>query len=766
MNVQSKTIEEQLTGGEELKRLNNKRRKKYIEMKISPNLVSAYLEEGWEFDRELKKQTKIKKLKPYSEIFENEIWSLFYNMGFKKLNTDSNFTISYGKGPHGKELTKQIDVFACDDETALVIECKATEKLDKKHDFKKDIESIHGYMNGVRKSILSEMKGVKVKFIFATRNYLLNEQDKKRLEEFDIFYLDDDKYDYYVELSNHLGNAARYQLLGQLFENTKIKNLDIVVPAISAKLGKHQCYMFCIEPEILLKLGYVLHRSDSNNDAMPTYQRIIKRGRLKAIQEYIDNGGYFPNSIIVSIGNTKKRRKKLKFDLSSQEQSNSISKIGLLHLPNTYKSIYIIDGQHRLYGYANSKYSETNTIPVVAFENLDQQEQTKMFMDINENQKSVPKNLRNTLEEDIKSESNDPKMRRDAICLKVARVLGESRSSCLYRRIIVGENKKSPERNITLESISKAIEQGNFLNHYKKGIKSSNGLLDYGDNNSDMTFDKVYQYIEQSLSLLKDNLGEDIWILGDTETSSFIRNPIISGYIRCLNSILEYLSNRINVLNSSNTQLLEATSPFIKIIADFWTNLSQDEKVDLNSNYGHMAPIKFQRTIEREINRKFPSFEPEGLKKFWDDRNLDNVIKGTAMLNDLLELLKKEFKTKLDNYYASEDAFEEWIPKKMYLELKMKVEKINYNKKRSDYIDIWDLLTFSDLKAILLNKNHWTEVFKKKYAYPSDTRGDKNVKTEWMDDLMQIQKTIKTKNSITVENYEYLLGINNWLKSV
>ena len=75
------------------------------------------------------------------------------------------------------------------------------------------------------------------------------------------------------------------------------------------------------------------------------------------------------------------------------------SQIGTLHLPKQYRSVFIIDGQHRIFGYSGSKYAGKNTIPVVAMVNLEKEEQVKLFMEINENQKAVPKNLRNTLNE-------------------------------------------------------------------------------------------------------------------------------------------------------------------------------------------------------------------------------------------------------------------------------------------------------------------------------------------------------------------------------
>ena len=77
------------------------------------------------------------------------------------------------------------------------------------------------------------------------------------------------------------------------------------------------------------------------------------------------------------------------------------AKLGMLHLPQTYRAAYVIDGQHRLYGYADSERAGQDLIPVVAFVDLPRSEQVRLFMQINENQQAVPKNLRNTLNAEL-----------------------------------------------------------------------------------------------------------------------------------------------------------------------------------------------------------------------------------------------------------------------------------------------------------------------------------------------------------------------------
>lgn len=71
---------------------------------------------------------------------------------------------------------------------------------------------------------------------------------------------------YYKRLSEQLREATKYQLLGSIFANTEISSLNNIVPAIKGKMGNLDYYTFLIEPETLLKIGYILHRTNANND--------------------------------------------------------------------------------------------------------------------------------------------------------------------------------------------------------------------------------------------------------------------------------------------------------------------------------------------------------------------------------------------------------------------------------------------------------------------------------------------------------------------
>lgn len=120
---------------------------------------------------------------------------------------------------------------------------------------------------------------------------IAHRRDLALLDKAGMAYFSDTTVEYYTDLAKHLGSCSRYQLLGSLFANQEIKNMDDKVPAIQGKMGGYTYYSFSIEPEKLLKIGYVLHRSEANKNMMPTYQRLIKKKRLQEVRSFINDGG-------------------------------------------------------------------------------------------------------------------------------------------------------------------------------------------------------------------------------------------------------------------------------------------------------------------------------------------------------------------------------------------------------------------------------------------------------------------------------------------
>lgn len=68
----------------------------YFTRSVSLNELDSYLNEGWEQVTTSKYKAKIQKLKPAGVKFEDDIWCMFYNLGFRNLNYDENLVIQWG----------------------------------------------------------------------------------------------------------------------------------------------------------------------------------------------------------------------------------------------------------------------------------------------------------------------------------------------------------------------------------------------------------------------------------------------------------------------------------------------------------------------------------------------------------------------------------------------------------------------------------------------------------------------------------------------
>lgn len=752
---------ENIVSGKELITAKNKRKNLYIEARERKVALEELEEEGWEYVKDYadSKFVKVRKEKPFYERFEDQIWLLFFQMGFKLLNRDANFKMNYDF--NNPDFTQQIDVFAADDETILIVECKSSEDLNEVQ-FKKDIEKLHGQMEGLRKCALKQYPGRKVKFIWATHNCIMSAKDIKRLQEWDIIFFSDSTIQYYSELVKHLGTCSRYQLLGNLLANTEIKKMQNKVLAIKGKMGGHEYYEFSIEPEKLLKIGYVLHRNEANKNMMPTYQRIIKRKRLKEVQSFINDGGYFPNSIIISIDSGGR---KLQFDESPTKLDDSISKIGVLHLPKRYHSAYIIDGQHRLYGYSDSEYANTNSIPIVAFVDLDRSEQLKLFMDINENQKSVSKTLRITLNSDMLWDSPNQNERRDAIRSKIAQMCGEEQSSPLLGRVVIGEDEKNNIKCITIQAIQLALQKCSFFSTFaKNNTIATNGSFDVGDNQA--TIDRFYPFLEGCFKTVK-NECETEWSLGEQGILTINRG--IQGIIRIINDVVNLLiaQNKLFPLTQDIDDIINEVEYYMSPLLNHINKLTEEQRIELKSFYGGGAENKYLRYFQKVIHDSLTDFNPEGLEEYIENTTKEYNATSKEYIYAIEEKLKDVIAESLQEYYGDKWLIK-GLPKTTYKEAEKAASDKNYellsNDEESD-IEPWDCISLSDCKDIVVYSHNWSEIFESIITRPEDLiLSTKEQKTEWISTISKEQnKLSKSTYSVPKSSFELKSNIYAWL---
>lgn len=150
------------------------------------------------------------------------------------------------------------------------------------------------------------------------------------------------------------------------------KNYEIETNAIEFCQGKYKYYLISMPSNKLYDVSFISRKSENKEEG---FQRLLNKARAKLITKYYIDGGAIPSPIITSL----KKEEHFSF------QDNT------LKMTLTDTSLMVLDGQHRLYGM--NDLDEPIEVPVVIFVDLDLDEEARLFIDINTNQKGVPSAL-------------------------------------------------------------------------------------------------------------------------------------------------------------------------------------------------------------------------------------------------------------------------------------------------------------------------------------------------------------------------------------
>lgn len=158
--------------------------------------------------------------------------------------------------------------------------------------------------------------------------------------------------------------------------------------AMAANAGEDRIYSLFIPAGVLLDIAYVLRIESGQKKA---YQRFLDQNRLFKIAKFLEDGKTIKNSIVLALDSSAKfSAKKVRWG----HVPAFGSQIGLLKIPRQYASAWVIDGQHRLYGFARAEHDlQQSLLSVVALQTHSRTEEAETFVDINKNQKPVDPNL-------------------------------------------------------------------------------------------------------------------------------------------------------------------------------------------------------------------------------------------------------------------------------------------------------------------------------------------------------------------------------------
>lgn len=673
---------------------------------VDHNLAEALIAEGWDaVGVPGKTKTKIRKIKSHNAKFEDAIWCQLYELGYRHLNTGDDFRLNYGKSPLDR---KQIDVIAINDDSILLIECKSSQSPAKAPSFKTEFESLQNKISGFCKT-LEQMfgKGRRVKYIFATRNFRFDDEsaDIQRLESTGSFFYNDNTYEYINSLIKSYKTAAHYQFMSLLFKGQLISREKIEVPALEGFMGNKKYYMFSIEPHTLLKIGFVLHRTRANKAEMPTYQRLLVPQRLKGISKFIDDGGFFPNSIILNFN----KDEQLQFERSGKAEG-SLAKLGTLKIPNAYAIAYIIDGQHRIYGYAQSKYKENNTVPVVAFYGLDSTDQLKIFMDINENQKAVSPTLRITLEKDLYWNSDRADSRLKALRSSIIEELNSTLNGPFYNKISIGEDKSS----LSSKSFAEALSDSGLLpkakgNQYDAN-SSSTSLYNIKNLNHLQEMQRaeksVVKFINHCYEYIQDNYPEQF----NKERYFIISNRGIYALICLIGSLNTYETNLNNLsVSTKPDERFNILQKYMDCLIKTLISLSPEEESKLLDKLGAGADIYWLRYFQSIINTNFPGFAPSELIDWKERQDSELQDQGRKYATQIEKILKDKVISNLKTLFGEDWELEINSIKRECIDRAEKEKEKRYKEGLGRHEIPWtDMFFISDYKTII--EKFWTKL--------------------------------------------------------
>lgn len=452
-----------------------KRRNPFAFLTAHPADEAKYLAEGWAIHRRGKRAFRLKRAKAHDDALEDRVWCLFYRMGYPEIG-GSHFKVKYQRRD-GSLGEKQIDVFAKDHETVIIGECKSRDSRGRRS-FQKDLHETESLQKPIANSIrkyYGQAFAPKIIWLYFTQNIIWSEPDVERADAISVKIVTENEFNYYDAFIKHIGPAGRFQFLAEFLQGQKIPGLSSLrVPATRGKLGKQTFYSFVTSPRTLLKIAFVNHLALNHPDGRPAYQRMISRSRIKEIGNFIRAGGYFPTNLLINF------TERVNFDLlPNKDNSDPNIRFGWLHLPNEYKSAWVIDGQHRLYGFSHLPESYLDaSIFIIAFEKMNTKTEADLFITINDKQKRVSKSIRMALQSDLNWGSAEPRERIVALASGLVKALNADATSPFFQRFVSEGVPPGESQSLTLPEAVKGLVRANVLGRASKAY--SHGYLSAG----------------------------------------------------------------------------------------------------------------------------------------------------------------------------------------------------------------------------------------------------------------------------------------------
>ena len=486
---------------------------------------------------------------------------------------------------------------------------------------------------------------------------------------------------------------------------------------------------------------------------------MISSSRIKEIAGFVQRGGYFPTNILINFSDS------LRFDLiSNKENTNQGIKFGWVTLPTRYRSAWIIDGQHRLYGFSRleDKYLDQDLF-VLGFEKMAVEKEADLFITINHKQKSVPRSLLVSLLADIRLGDDDPATALSALGSAVIRRMNTDKTSPLARRFATPGIPPEANQNLTISEAVNGLRRAGLIGERVHKAVAPGPLSGSTD---ELTIERGATVLSAYFEAVR-RAHPGRWEAG---REAFIAvNPGIRAHMSVIGEVIKYLSYKrsldFSLMTTSDVthEIVDFCTPIFEYIRDATDN---EVRSRFSRRFGEGGVKEYGYYLMKILMRKEPDFGPEEFRRWVEQSTSDRIDEVNQFLMKLAERLTDYVIDTLKNVHGTQRLESD---EQAFWELGVESERIRRNayeaqqrdKKRRKPKEAY--LNIVDLVEIVKQKNNWIHF---EYVFRNPQPGEKKGQTyylDWMHAFSELRNIAAHKNQLktyTDEDLEFV----DWLR--
>src|SRR3989338_11015455 len=396
------------------------------------------------------------------------------------------------------------------------------------------------------------------------------------LQKYGIVIFNEQIIEYYEDVVKSLNEWAKYVFFGD-FKIDKEFGKPFETPYIKTKQGNYDLLLFRIPPEIMLKIAYIFRREFSPEG----YQRLLTPNRIKKqIPNFLKSEKALLPTPLVCV-----------FDEGMKFKKN------LLSIPLKSHSLWVVDGQHRLYSFCYVKPEIRQNFELICV-GLDgtyfnKNKQAEIFIDINEKPKKISKLLLLDLYELVGLKH---------VGVEIVKEL--NKSNILKDKIKLPRNKNGVISLVTFATttpMKKLSERGLVKIFEKRNGKK----LDFND---DIYYNDYKEFcvkvFEKFFEQVKEKFPKE-W--NDSSKYFLVTDRGIRGLLRLMLLIFQY--NSLNKKKFDDKKIVEKCLDAIK-------NFDFNSEAQKGKNLGEGGSDVLVEGWSMFIRNQFADFNPRDKKEF------------------------------------------------------------------------------------------------------------------------------------------------------